>query len=87
MVGSLLYAAITTRPDIAQAVLCQSYTKSFNRAKQILRYLRATAYLGLSYKKCAIGNLISYSDADWAGDMDMTVIPLQETCSHLRVEQ
>ena len=38
--------------------------------KRILRYLKATTYLGLRYKKCANGNLIGYSDADWAGDMD-----------------
>ena len=39
-------------------------------AKRILRYLKGTEYLGLSYKKCADGNLTGYSDADWAGDMD-----------------
>ena len=32
--------------------------------------LKGTVYLGLSYKKCADGNLIGYSDADWAGDVD-----------------
>ena len=32
--------------------------------------MRGTAYLGLSYKNCAEGNLTGYSDADWAGDMD-----------------
>ena len=39
-------------------------------AKQILRYLKGTVYLGLSYRKCADGNLICYSDADWAGYVD-----------------
>ena len=76
MVGSLLYAAIATRPDIAQAVgvvskFCANPTQNhLTAAKRILRYLKATAYLGLSYKKCANGNLIGYSDADWAGDID-----------------
>ena len=76
MVGSLLYAAIATRPDIAQAVgvvskFCANPTQThLTAAKRILRYLKATAYLGLSYKKCANGNLIGYSDADWAGDID-----------------
>ena len=76
MVGSLLYAAIATRPDIAQAVgvvskFCANPTQNhLTAAKRILRYLKATAYLGLSYKKCADGNLIGYSDADWAGDID-----------------
>ena len=74
IVGSLLYAAITTRPDIAQAVgvvskFCANPTQShLTAAKRILRYLKGTVYLGLSYKKCADEKLIGYSDADWAGD-------------------
>ena len=76
IVWSLLYAAITTRQDIAQAVgvvsqFCANPTQShLTAAKRILRYLKGTVYLGLSYKKCADGNLIGYSDADWAGDVD-----------------
>ena len=76
IVGSPLYAAITTRPDIAQAVgvvskFCGNPTQShLTAAKRILRYLKGTVYLGLNYKKCADGNLIGYSDADWAGDVD-----------------
>ena len=76
IVGSLLYTAIETRPDIAQAVgvvskFCANPTQNHLTAtKRTLRYLKATAYLRLSYKKCANGNLIGYSDADWAGDMD-----------------
>ncbi|XP_068692965.1 uncharacterized protein [Montipora capricornis] len=75
IIGSLLYAAITTRPDIAQAVgvvskFCANPTQShLTAAKRILRYLKGTVYLGLSYK-CADVNLIGYSDADWAGDVD-----------------
>lgn len=38
--------------------------------KRTLRYLKGTAYLGLSYKKCADGNLTGYSDAHWADDTD-----------------
>lgn len=76
IVGSLLYAAIATRPDIAQAVgvvskFCANPSQShLTAAKRILRYLKETACLGLSYKKCAYGSLTGYSDADWAGDMD-----------------
>jgi len=76
IVESLLYAAITSRPDIAQAVgvvstFCANPTQShLTTAKRILRYLKGTVYLGSSYKKCPDGNLIGYSDADWAGDMD-----------------
>ena len=76
VVGSLLYAALATRPDIAQAVgvvlkFCANPTQShFMAAKRILRYLKGTVSLGLSYKKCADGILTVYSDADWAGDVD-----------------
>ena len=76
IVGSLLYAAIATRPNIAQAVgvvskFCASPTQGhLTAAKRILRYLKETTYLGLSYKTCAEGNLTGYSDADWAGDID-----------------
>ena len=55
IVGSLLYAAIETRPDIAQAVgvvskFCANPTQShLTAAKRILRYLKGTVYLGLSY--------------------------------------
>ena len=69
-------SAIATRPDIAQAVgvvskFCANPTQShFTAAKRILRYLKGTVSLGLSYKKCADGLLTGYSDADWAGDVD-----------------
>ena len=59
IVGSLLYAAITTRPDIAQAQgvvskFCANPKQSYlTAAKRILRYLKGTVYVGLSYKKCA----------------------------------
>ena len=50
---------------------CANPTQShLTAAKRILRYLKGTVYLGLSYKKCADGNLISYSDADWTGHVD-----------------
>lgn len=74
MVGSLLYAAMATRPDIAQAV---SVVSKFNAnpsaahltaVKRILRYLKDTLNLALKYEWSDSGTLIGYSDADWAGD-------------------
>ena len=76
MVGSLLYAAIATRPDISQAVGAASrYCSQPNEAhltavKRILRYLKGTVNLGLKYEKSQSGTLTGYSDADWAGDLD-----------------
>ena len=80
MVGSLLYAAIATRPDIAQAVgvvskFCASPTEAhLTAAKRILRYLKGTADLGLKYEKSDKRTLSGYSDADWV--TWMTVTPL-----------
>ena len=76
MVGSLLYAAIATRPDISQAVGAVSrYCSNPSEAhltvvKKILRYLKETINLGLKYEKLESSTLVVYSDVDWAGDLD-----------------
>ena len=76
LVGSLLYAAIATRPDISQAVgavskFCSSPTQAhFTATKRILRYLKSTADTALTYSKSSCASLVGYSDADWAGDLD-----------------
>ena len=78
MVGSLLYAAIATRPDIAQAVGAVSKCNScpteshLTAVKRIFRYLKGTIDIGLRYQKCDNGTLIGFSDADWAGDRHST---------------
>ncbi|XP_071745051.1 uncharacterized protein [Lepeophtheirus salmonis] len=38
--------------------------------KRILRYLKNTRNLGLYYRKSDKGELIGFSDSDWAGDHD-----------------
>ncbi len=76
LVGSLLYCAIGTRPDTAQAVGAVSKFNSnpseahLTAAKRILRYLKGTADLTLKYEKSKANALMGYSDADWAGDQD-----------------
>ena len=76
MVGSLLYAAIATRPDISQAVGAVSKFNScpteahLTAVKRIVRYLKRTINLGLKYDRSDDSSLIGFSDADWAGDMD-----------------
>ena len=70
MVGSLIYAAIATRPDIAQAVgALAKFNPSPNQAhltavKRVFRYLKGTVKLHLSYeaRDKVMGR---YSDADW----------------------
>ena len=75
MVGSLLHAARATRPDIAHAV---GIVSKFNAAptqahltavKRIFRYLKGTIELKLQYRPDG-ENLLRFSDADWANDMD-----------------
>ena len=66
MVGSLLYAAIATRPDIAQAVGAVSKFNScpteahLTAVKRILRYLKGTINLGLMYNKSADQKLFGF---------------------------
>ena len=74
-VGSLLYLATRTRPDIAFGInnvarFCYKPTKQHWMAvKRIFRYLRGTTHLGLLYSKGdEMAALIGYSDADWGGD-------------------
>ena len=76
MVGSLLYAAIATRPDISQAVGTVSKFNSkpseahLTAVKRIFRYLKGTADVSLKYMQSESAELIGYSDADYAGDLD-----------------
>ena len=76
MVGSLLYAAVATRPDISQAVRVLSKFNSapteahLAAAKRVLRYLKGTMNLSLQYKQTENSDIVGFSDADWASDMD-----------------
>lgn len=70
MVGSLLYAAMDTRPDIAQTVnVVSKLNANLNAAhltamKRILQYLKGTVNLALKYEQSESGTLIGFSDAD-----------------------
>ena len=78
MVGSLLYAAMVTRPDIAYAVqalgrhLQGTTDEHFVAAKRVLRYLKGTKELGLKYGTSSGGKpiVVGYADADWASDKE-----------------
>lgn len=75
IIGSLLYAAIATRPDIAQAVsvvsrFCSEPTEMhLTAAKRVLRYLKGTQDMCIMYSPTE-EYLCGYSDANWAGDLD-----------------
>ncbi|KAM7516588.1 hypothetical protein LguiA_006171 [Lonicera macranthoides] len=74
-VGSLMYAMVCTKPDITHAVgvvsrfLSNPGRDHWNAVKWIMRYLRGTSTLRLSF-----GNgepvLVGYTDADLGGDVD-----------------
>lgn len=74
-IGSLLFIAITTRPDIAFAVnLLSRYCENpgirhWGAIKRIFRYLRGTVEMKLTYGGDDL-HLTGYTDADWAGDLD-----------------
>ena len=84
LVGSLLYAAIATRPDISYSVgvvarYCANPNQShLTAAKRVLRYLKGTMSYGLVFNnrqgaRESISNQslpIGYCDADWASDSD-----------------
>ena len=79
LVGSLLYAAMVTRPDIAFSVqalgrhMQASNSSHFAAGKRILRYLKGTKHLGLKYgpkPKNETTAIVGYSDSDWASDKD-----------------
>ena len=74
-VGSLMYAMVCTRPDIAHAVgvvsrfLSNPGKQHWEAVKWIFRYLRRTSKLCLSFGREKLV-LEGYTDADMAGDLD-----------------
>lgn len=73
LVGSLMYLAVLTRPDISY---CVSFLSQFNNchnsthwswAKRVLRYLKLTKDLRLKYT-ADNESLKGFADADWAGN-------------------
>lgn len=73
LIGSLMYLAVLTRPDISFSV---SYLSQFNNcykethwkcAKRILRYLQGTKDYCLKFKDDNSA-LVGYVDADWASN-------------------
>ena len=77
LIGSLMYLAVCTRPDIAQAVgalaryMTTPTTIHWAAALGVLRYLAGTRGQGICFGR---GNssdqLLGYCDSDYAGDLD-----------------
>jgi histone deacetylase 1/2 len=75
MVGALQYLTLT-RPDISYAVnkVCQYLhaptTLHWTTAKRILRYIKQTPSVGLTFMRSRSNSVSAFSDADWAGCLD-----------------
>ena len=76
LIGSLMYLATCTRPDITFAVgmlarFCSKPNQShWTAAKRVLRYLKSTCNYGIMFRKDESSMPIGFSDADWAGDAE-----------------
>ncbi|KAL7280531.1 hypothetical protein ACG7TL_005463 [Trametes sanguinea] len=76
LIGSLLYAALGTRPDIDFAVnRLSKYNANpsdahWHYAKYVLRYLQGTKHFRLRYDGASNDGLLVYSDSDWGEDRD-----------------
>jgi len=71
LIGSLMYLAVATRPDLAYSVgilsrfLDLPTNEHWNAGKHVLRYLSGTTDIRITYGCDGSNNLIAYSDADW----------------------
>ena len=75
LIGSLMYLASCTRPDIAQAVgalaryMANPTTAHWTAAKHVLRYLSGTTDYGIVFTP-SNSQLTAFCDANHAGDID-----------------
>lgn len=76
LIGSLMYLAIGTRPDIDHSVSVASRflekptVVDKNAGKCILRFLKKTINFEIVYSSDKSGEVKAYSDADYAGCID-----------------
>ena len=79
-VGSLMYAMVCTKPNIAHAVgvlsrfMSKPRNEHWRTVKRVLRYLRGTSDYGLCYQGRPgldrVLDIHGFVDADWAGDLN-----------------
>ncbi|CAI5991674.1 unnamed protein product [Closterium sp. NIES-64] len=73
VVGSCMYAAVSTRPDLSfpvgvlGRVVSNPMVEHVRASRRLLRYIKGTTRMGLHYEKGPVV-LQGYTDADWAGD-------------------
>ncbi|XP_040940098.1 secreted RxLR effector protein 161-like [Gossypium hirsutum] len=75
-IGSLMYAQVCTRPDIAYIVgmlgkyLSNPAIDHWIAAKRVMRYLQRTKDYVCTYKRSDLLEVIGYSDSDFSGCQD-----------------
>lgn len=86
LVGSLLWIARTTRPDIMYAVnQCGKFANNYNTThvtalKRILQYLKTTLDYKLIFTKFQSPiQIVAYADADYAGEPDVNENAMKST--------
>jgi hypothetical protein len=82
-VGSLMYAMVCTRPNIAHVVgVLSKYMSKLGKehwiaVKRVFKYLRGTTSYGLCYQGRPgldrVVDIHGFVDADWAGDLDRRI--------------
>jgi Reverse transcriptase (RNA-dependent DNA polymerase) len=76
LIGGLMFVATRTRPDMASAVgilarrVADPREIDWQAAKRVLRYLKGTASLALTFPSSGDVNLTTYADADYATSSD-----------------
>jgi len=74
IIGSLLYLALGTRPDICYAVILMSQFSvnpsedHIQKALHIIKYVGSTLSAKIIYNGINKDGFIAYADSDWAGD-------------------
>ncbi|KAL6342219.1 hypothetical protein AAG906_006836 [Vitis piasezkii] len=94
IVGSIMYAQVCTRPDLAYVVgMLGRYQSNpsidhWTTVKKVLRYLQGTKDYMLTYRKTNNLEIIGYSDSDYAGwfhVIDLIMRPLRIYCDNSAV--
>jgi hypothetical protein len=75
-VGSLMYAMLCTRPDLAYPIsvvsqhMANPSLEHWIAVKRIFRYLQGTLRFKLRFGGLSLQDVVGYCDADWAGDLE-----------------
>ena len=76
IIGTLIYATIGTRPDIAFVAMRLSRFNNnptqehIKYTRYVLRYLKGTKELKIKYNGTSNARLIGFSDSDWGENRD-----------------